>query len=64
MSGLTAYDPTHREEVFVLESNPKLFAHLCGPDPRKDASTTLIVLVHGFPELGTSWILTFYETID
>jgi len=52
---MTEYDPTYRSEVFRLESNPQLFTHMCGPDPRKDLNSTLIVCVHGFPELGFSW---------
>lgn len=55
MMNLKQYDPSHRTEVLKLASNPKLFVHLCGPDPRENPTTTLIVFVHGFPELGFSW---------
>jgi len=44
-----------REETIVLPSNPKLFTYQCGPDPRQNPESILVVLVHGFPELGYSW---------
>lgn len=44
-----------RTETLVLASNPQMFVHLSGPDPRTNPSSVLVVLVHGFPELGYSW---------